>query len=208
VSDRVPEIPSGPQVSDHVLEIPPEIVGRAREGDEAALERLVRAAYPVVRRWALVRTGDPVEADDLTQDVLIRMIRKLDSYEGGSAFATWLYSVTRNAALDRFRGRRRRERLEEEARVRLHVVPSAAEDPARAVEGRDVERVVTVFFEELPERQREVFDLVELQGIPTARVAALLGIEPVSVRANLFKARRTIRERILESMPEVAEDFR
>jgi hypothetical protein len=42
----------------------------------------------------------------------------------------------------------------------------------------------------------------------TARVAALLGIEPVSVRANLFKARRTIRERILESMPEVAEDFR
>jgi RNA polymerase sigma-70 factor (ECF subfamily) len=208
VSDRVPEIPSGPQVSDHVPEISPEIVGRAREGDEAALERLVRAAYPVVRRWALVRTGDPVEAEDLTQDVLIRMIRKLDSYEGGSAFGTWLYSVTRNAALDRFRGRRRRERMEEEARTRLHVVPSAAEDPARAVEGREVERVVTVFFEELPERQREVFDLVELQGMSTARVAALLGIEPVSVRANLFKARRTIRERILESMPEVAEDFR
>lgn len=208
MSDRVPEIPSGPQVSDHVPEISPEIVGRAREGDEAALEGLVRTAYPVVRRWALVRTGDPVEADDLTQDVLIRMIRKLDSYEGGSAFATWLYSVTRNAALDRLRGRRRRERVEEEARTRLHLMPSAAEDPARAVEGREVERVVTLFFEELPERQREVFDLVELQGMSTARVAALLGIEPVSVRANLFKARRTIRERILESMPEVAEDFR
>jgi DNA-directed RNA polymerase specialized sigma24 family protein len=41
-----------------------------------------------------------------------------------------------------------------------------------------------------------------------ARVAALLGIEPVSVRANLFKARRRIRERILEATPEVAEDFR
>ena len=68
--------------------------------------------------------------------------------------------------------------------------------------------MVRTFFGELPPRQREVFDLADLQGLPSTEIAARLGIEPVSVRAHLFKARRALRARILEAHPLLAEDVR
>jgi RNA polymerase sigma factor (sigma-70 family) len=61
--------------------------------------------------------------------------------------------------------------------------------------------------EELSDRQREVFDLVDLQGIAAVEVGAMLGMEPVTVRSHLFRARRAIRKRILESHPELVEDY-
>jgi len=194
-------------VSDHLPDITRDLVIRARDGDEVALRVLVEAAYPWVRRWALVHTGEPTEADDLTQDVLIQMIRKLDSYHGNARFGTWLYSVTRNAATDRFRRERRRARASKDPRAFMALVPESPEDPSRSVERSELGAILQTFFEELPERQREIFDLVELQGMPANDAADLLGIEPVSVRANLFKARRRLRARILEVWPEVAEDL-
>ena len=62
-------------------------------------------------------------------------------------------------------------------------------------------------FDELPSRQREVFDLVELQGIPATEAAEILGIRATSVRGNLFKARRNLRRRILNVWPDVEEDW-
>lgn len=189
-------------------EIGPDLVERARRGDPDALETMVARAYPAVRRWALVRTGDPAEADDLAQDVLVQVIRKLDSWEGASRFSTWLYTVTRNAAADRFRRQKRRQRLEDDPRVAVAVVPDAPVRPDEHTGRREVADVVRTFFQELPARQREVFDLADLQGLSSPEIAARLGIEPVSVRASLFKARRTLRARILEAYPRLAEDAR
>ena len=193
-------------MSDDTHEIPRELVLRARNGDEAALERLVGAAHPLVHRWALVHTGDPTEADDLTQEVLIRMIRHLHSFHGHARLGTWLYSVTRNAATDRHRRAGRRVRITEHPATREALVPAGSEDPAQALERRELRAMLGTFFDELPERQREIFDLVELQGRSAGDVADLLGLEPVSVRAHLFKARRRLRARILERRPELAED--
>lgn len=195
-------------MSDRMPEISRELVCRARAGDDLALGALVEAAYPRVRRWTLVHTGDPSEADDLTQDVLIRMIRNLDSFQGDARFGTWLYSVTRNAATDRHRKRKRRARMAEDPDTYAEMTPHAPADPAVSVERQELGSLLRAFFEELPERQREVFDLVELQGLATGEVAELLGIAPVSVRASLFKARRHLRARIIEERPEVAEGLR
>ncbi len=187
-------------------DIGPDLVSRARDGDPEALRSLVTRALPVVRRWALVRTGDPTEADDLTQDVLVQMIQRLDAFGGTARFTTWLYTVTRNAAADRFRRRARRRRLEEDPRAPAELAP----DPPVAPDGRadrsTVRAVVDAFFRELPPRQREVFDLADLQGLTSVEISERLGIEPVSVRAHLFKARRALRARILESHPELVED--
>ncbi len=187
-------------------EIGPDLVDRARGGDPEALETLVTRAYPVVRRWALVRTGDPTEADDLTQDVLVQVIRKLDAYDGHARFTTWLYTVTRNAAADRFRRRKRRRRLEDDPRTPAQILPEAPAPPDALAHRGEVAAVVRTFFRELPPRQREVFDLADLQGLPSTEIAARLGIEPVSVRAHLFKARRALRARIVAAYPLLPED--
>jgi len=191
----------------HADEIGPDLVRNARDGDPEALRELVERAYPTVRRWALVRTGDPAEADDLTQDVMVHVIQRLDGFSGSSRFTTWLYTVTRNAAIDRLRRSNRRESRLAEPGAHPVVATSAPDDPSAGADRHHIGDVVRAFFNELPHRQREVFDLAELQGVPAAEIAEILGIEAVSVRAHLFKARRTLRARILESHPELAEEW-
>jgi RNA polymerase sigma-70 factor (ECF subfamily) len=188
---------SGVGVTSRGSDITPRLVAEAREGAEGALERLVEAAYPRVRRWAVVQVGNDADADDLTQDVLIKMIRSLDSYQGEAAFGTWLYAMTRNAALDAHRRAARERRRVSDVRAAVSLTPDAPPSPDRGVQRHEARAALEAAFVRLPLRQREAFDLVELQGLTSVEAAELLGIEPVSVRAHLFKARRSLRKLLL-----------
>lgn len=182
------------------------LVGRARSGDEHALEQLIRRHYRRIFRWALVQVGDPDDADDVTQTVLLHLQRRLKSFRGRSKFDTWLYRVTRNASLQWLRGKRRRERL---ARRVAEERPEAdGPDPLTDVQVVDTAAMIRRAFAELPGRQREIFGLVDLQGYAPAEVAEALGMNPVTVRANLCKARRAMRSRMLEVDPEIAEELK
>ena len=192
-------------MSDPALDIPGQLLARAKD-DDAALADLIEATAPHVRRWALVQTGDATEADDLTQEVLIRMIRNLDALPAPPRLAGWLYAVTRNAAADRFRQRARQRRAADSENILATAVSDSA-NPASDVERGELGELLRAAFRELPRRQREVFDLVELQGVPAARAADILGIRATSVRGNLFKARRNLRRRILDVWPDVREDW-
>jgi RNA polymerase sigma-70 factor (ECF subfamily) len=209
---RVPRVEHRHEREAHVSQMPTpgeidhRLVRRARDGDAEALRALVSRAYPFVRRWALVRTGDPTEADDLTQDVLVHVMQRLDGFQGSGRFTTWLYTVVRRAAADRFRRQARRRRLERDPRTGTEVVPDAEASPAARVASGESMAVVDALFRRLPARQREVFDLAELQGLTSPEIAERLGIEPVSVRAHLFKARRTLRAMILEHHPQLAPE--
>ncbi len=182
------------------------LIRAAQAGDDAAFERLVHAHYGQIYRWALARTGDPDDADDVAQETLVRLYRHLPSFDGRSRFSTWLYQVTRSAAADLHRKRTRRDRLALKAKRQ----PPATSDP-REVESSAIELrasdLVKAFLAKLSERQREIFDLVDLQGMSTVEVSAMLKMEPVTVRSHLFRARKAIRKRILESHPELVEGY-
>jgi RNA polymerase sigma-70 factor (ECF subfamily) len=183
------------------------LVRGAQAGDEAAFEQLVRRHYAQIHRWALARTGDRDDADDVTQEVLMRLNRHLSSFDGRSRFTTWLYQVTSSAAADLHRKQARRERLA--VRVGREPAPTS-HDPREEHDAADEKRVsglVRTFLEELSERQREIFDLCDLQGFGPAEVSAMLKLEPVTVRSHLFRARKAIREKILESSPELVEGY-
>ena len=161
---------------------------------DGALDALVRAAAPRVRRWALVQTGDPDTADDVTQEVLIQMVASLDSLRHPERIEPWLYTATRNAAVSLFRRSRR------QAEVRpldAEKLVSSSPGPEESRAGTELKRLLISLFRQLPRRQREVFDLVELQGMTAPRAADLLGIRPATVRVNLFKARAALRRRLI-----------
>jgi RNA polymerase sigma-70 factor (ECF subfamily) len=182
------------------------LVRKAQAGDETAFESLVRRYYERIHRWALAKTGDPDDADDVAQEALLRMHRHLPGFDGRSQFTTWLYQVTRSAAADLHRKRSRRQRLFLKAKQEAE---PAAMDP-RESDQTDEKRatgLVKTFLQELSDRQREIFDLCDLQGFGSGEVGAMLGMEPVTVRSHLFRARKTIRERILESHPELVEGY-
>ena len=186
-----------------------EVVKLAQEGDPEALQKLVERAHPLVRRWALVQTGDAADADDLTQDVLVHMIRRLDRYAGRSAFTTWLYAVTRNTVRDHLRARSRRERVRQRFGASTGDAAEATEHPDPAVEARrsTLAEAALKAFRGLPARQREAFDLAELQGLTATEIGERLGIAPSTVRVNLLRARRALRTRILALYPLAGEDI-
>lgn len=171
---------------------------RARLGDADAFSQIVTALHPRVFRWALTFARDTEEAEEITQDTFILVYRKLDQFRGNSALEGWVYLIARNVALARHRKARRRKSL-------YDAVPGGDDvyvtDPGARVDRQRVAEYIRHFFRALPPRQREVFDLVDLQGFDPVEVAAMIGAKPATVRGNLFKARSSIRARILSLHP-------
>lgn len=150
-----------------------------------------------IHRWALTLTRDEDDADDVTQDVLILLHRRIGQWSERSRFTTWLYRVTMNVAGSWRRRAVSRTRLAGRVAHQESVEGPEAVDPAAETERAMIVELVRTFFEALPGNQRRIFDLADLQGFGQAEIAEMLGMNPVTVRAHLFRARRTIRAMIL-----------
>jgi len=183
------------------------LVREAQSGNEAAFRRLVERCYRQIHRWALVRTGDADDADDITQDVLVALSTHLDRYDGRSRFTTWLYRVTANTAGGFFRRRSARRRADQRSYEQASELQVEPADPLARIHRAHVAGVVKLFFDALPGRQREILDLADLQGFGPGEIAELLRMNPTTVRAHLFRARRTLRARMLAEHPGMLEDL-
>lgn len=179
-------------------------VRQAADGDEAAFRGLVRELYPSLRRWALAATGDADEADEVVQRTLIRVHRGLAGFSGQAKLSTWAYRILTRAVIDVERGRSAGPTLVRDLPADVGEDP---DDPVRSLHAERVAGEVRAAMEGLPRRQREVAVLVDHEGRRPAEVAEMLGLKPVTIRASLFKARRAIRERILERHPELKEGY-
>lgn len=194
---------TGPRDDDELAAL----VGQVRRGDDAAFDTLARRVRERVRVWARRLVGDGDEAEDIAQLVLVRMHERLHEFEGRSRFASWLYRITRNVAIERLRVEERRNAL-----LAREIAGAVDDSHSEAIGERDdvlrLQQLVAAHFRELSPRQREVFELVELRGERVADVAAELDIEATTVRVLLLRARRTIRLRMLKAHPDLLEDYR
>ncbi len=170
-----------------------ETVRAAQRGDEAAFTALHTAH--AARLWALclALTGEERAAADLVQDTWVRAWEKLADFRGESAFGTWLHRIAVTTALmDRRAGRRRALRVAIEADLAsdaplARVAHDRADDPHQRM---DLERAVRA----LPAGARAVFVLHDLEGYAHLEIAERLGIAEGTSRAQLFRARRLLRE--------------
>jgi RNA polymerase sigma factor (sigma-70 family) len=178
-----------------------ELLERARTGDEAATASLIGGMRERVLRWALVVTRDSDDAEDVAQQVSIKVHRALKSFEARSSFSTWLYTVVRNTSIEVMRKASRRNELS--AGEETGALPAPTEDRLNEMENTRIAGIVRAFFSELPPRQRELIELVDSQGYKAVEAARMLGIEPETARVHLLRARRTLRSKMLESHPEM-----
>jgi RNA polymerase sigma-70 factor (ECF subfamily) len=176
----------------------------AAAGDDSAFTSLVTRYQPAVFRWALMFARDADEAEDITQETFVVMHRRLANYRSDGSLEAWLYRITRRAAAQLRRTRNRRGRLSLTSAARP-VRDVYTTDPGARVDRERVAQVIRELFTDLPLRQREIFDLVDLQGLSPEEAAERSGIKGVTARANLFKARRAIRARILATHPGYGE---
>ena len=173
---------------------PDDLVARAQAGDQTAFRELYRQHAGRVYALCLRLTGNGGDAEDRTQDVFVRLWDKLRSFRGDSAFSSWLHRLAVNVVLNEHRTTSRRER---------RVMP--AEDPEDLVGAQpaaplqnstalsiDLERAIA----ELPDGAREVFVLFDIEGYGHADIARLVGIAEGTSKAQLFRARRLLREKL------------
>jgi RNA polymerase sigma-70 factor (ECF subfamily) len=198
----LPTRPTLAQREAHAIDA--QLASRAAAGDDSAFTTLVTRYQPAVFRWSLMFANDPDEAEDIAQEVFVRAHRRLSQYRSDGSLEAWFYAVTRRSANQMRRKGKRRARLalSPGARPAREVYTT---DPGGRVDRERATALIHEMFSKLPPRQREIFDLIDLQGLTPGEVAERTGMKPASVRANLFKARKSIRAKFLATHPSYSE---
>lgn len=161
-------------------------------GDRRAFETIVARHGPALTRYALRATPDRGEAEDLVQDALVAAWQSLDRFDGRSALRTWLFGILVHKVQS---SRRRRKAVPVTDEVLDRPVDA---DPVQAASELELREALEAALRALPEKQRSVWVLVEVERLSQAEVAEVLHTTPDSVRGQLFRARRALAEGMKE----------
>lgn len=156
--------------------------------DEAAMDRLVIEHLPALMRFAARLAGSVVDAEDLTQETLLRIARSWQTYRGDAPFRSWAFRILVNVFHDSARNRGQHEP------VPVDAMDTREDRPDQVAEAEELQRLVAQQVSGLPPRQREVMVLITYEGFTAQQAAELLGIEVTNVHATLHHARSRLRE--------------
>jgi RNA polymerase sigma-70 factor, ECF subfamily len=170
-----------------------DLVARVRLGDRRAADLLLRRYLRSCRAVALAVTGSEADADDACQDAFVSAMERIDGCRNPARFGAWLLQIVRNRARNLLRREklRRSEPLEENAAV-------GASSAAAALELDELRERLRAALVTLPEIQREVMLLYDLEGWKHEEIADLLTLPQGTVRSHLHHARRRLRQILRE----------
>jgi RNA polymerase sigma-70 factor (ECF subfamily) len=188
-----------------------EAIRLAQHGDPGAFESIYQEHCRRVYALCLRMLGDPIEAEDLVQDVFILLFRKIHTFRGESAFSTWLHRLTVNLVLMRLR-KKSPPMVSIEATTDLDDETSSPTidlgAPDLMLEG-SVDRVnLERCIERLPAGYRAIFILHDVQGFQHTEIAAIVGRSVGDSKSQLHKARMRLRELLYEVQRENLRDER
>lgn len=164
-----------------------DLIGKAQKGDSAAFGRLVERHYDFVHRVAWRWCGRKADAEDIAQEVCVRLGRAIGGYRGGGAFTTWLYAMTMNAARDLMR-KTKREAAKTEA-FGLHALVSGDATP----EPDDQSERLWSAVRRLPDKQRDSVLLVYGEGLSHAAAADAMACAEATVSWHIHEAKKRLK---------------
>lgn len=175
-----------------------DLLPRCRAGDEVAWRELVTRHTRKVFGLAYRFTGRVDQAEDLTQEVFVKVYQTLGRYrEADGPFGGWLMAVARNHAIDQYR-RGKQERLRRtDDPVLLETMPSRDEHPVAVLEREERARLVHSGLRALPPDLRVPLILCDLQGRPYEEIASELGIPLGTVKSRINRARLELAKRLV-----------
>lgn len=178
-------------------------IGKETDGPSATTVEGIFFSYsPRVYNIARRMLHNDSDAEDITQDVFLQVVRKLDSFRGEAHLTTWLHRVTINAVLlhRRKQGRRRERHLGQcPFDALLHVkkairITSSPLAPDEQILHREMLEMIQAAIARLPEIYREVFVLADVEGLSNHEIGRLLELKVPAVKSRLHRARRMMRE--------------
>lgn len=183
--------------NDHSLEVTDEqIFARYIEGDKTAFDELVERYYKQIYRFLVRFTGRPHLAEDLIQDVFVKVYRSASTFDSSKKFRPWLYSIAANRARDALRSAGRSEKQifiqknagDDEQMSLEHLLPGSPSSPDMQMIAQETSEKVKAALQEMPDNLREILILAYYDQMPYKEIADSLGIPLGTVKSRLHKA--------------------
>ena len=195
---REPYIPSATAGGDE------ELIAGLRAGSSSAVDELLRLYQGKIFNLAMSILKNESDAEEAAQDVFMTVIRKVGTFQGNSAFYSWIYRICVNTCLMRLRGKRRNETVSIEEFMPvftdegMHASPM--DDWSKEVErdalNEELGKMIRKYTEELSEKYRVVFVLSDVEGLSNEETAKILGLTVPAIKSRLHRARLYLREQL------------
>jgi RNA polymerase sigma-70 factor (ECF subfamily) len=179
-----------------------ELIEQLKQGDEAAFKTIVEQWKDMVYNTILGIVQNETEAEDLAQDVFIKVFEKINTFKGDSKFSTWLYRIATTTALDHLRSKKRKKRFgflqslgggndEKEAIPDFH-------HPGVSLDNKERAAVLFKAIESLPENQKTAYTLHKLEGLSYRDVSEVLNTTVSAVESLMSRANQNLRKELEE----------
>jgi len=176
-----------------------QLVAQAQAGNLESFEELVRRHSQLIYRALIAILGDTADAQDAMQDTLLSAFKHIGGFQGRSKFSTWLVSIARNAALQRLRGQRNTESLDQydsqdDRDFRPRQIAAWQENPEQNHSKFEIRQLVERGLLQLPAKYRIIVMLRDIEQLSTDEVAHQLGLTVPAVKTRLLRGRLMLRE--------------
>ena len=181
---------------------------RYQKGEVRAFEVLLTRHRKPVFNFILRYVGEPAQAEDLLQEVFLRLIKSADGYQKQAKFTTWLYTIARNLCVDNSRRGKHRKAYSldmpmdtdggKEGATLLDVVPDKSPGTDRKVQSKELHGRLHAAIGKLAEDQREVFLMREFLDMPFREIAEVVGCPENTVKSRMRYALEKLREELEE----------
>jgi RNA polymerase sigma-70 factor (ECF subfamily) len=187
-----------------------QLVERIRDGDQTAIAELSDSYGPRILQLALRYTRNREDAEEVAQDVLLKVCRRIDAFRGDSALSSWIYRITFNTAMSRLRSARARS-LELQATSAVSHLPDADDRSPKPREVADwsaladdeimraqLRQRLIKALRDLPPIYRLPVLLRDVQGLSTEEASAVLRVKDQTLKSRLHRGRLILRDRLSE----------
>jgi RNA polymerase sigma-70 factor, ECF subfamily len=182
-----------------------ELVERFQAGDKNVLTELLNRYQSRIYRLSYGILRNPQDAEEVIQEVFLRLFQKLDSFKGDSTFASWLYRVAINTTYMKLREKKGADLLYLDSvsqyldeQIEKHDALDWTSRPDDELLTEESLKIISEVIEQLPEEFKTVLILRDVEGLSTEEVGKLLGLTPPAIKSRLHRARLFLRKRLEE----------
>ena len=175
-----------------------QLIKELKAGKESAFNRLIEEHKNRVYRIALSLVKNPTDAEDVAQDVFIKIYTSVSSFKGNSSLATWIYKITYNMSLDFLKSKNRRikrfKTLDDPEDAEILSLSDDSFLPEKAYENLELKKDLDAALEQLPEDQREMVTLKDVHGFSYEDIIEMTGLKEGTMKSRLNRARASLRK--------------
>jgi RNA polymerase sigma-70 factor (ECF subfamily) len=179
-----------------------ELIEQLKQGDETAFKTIVEQWQDMVYNTILGIVQNETEAEDLAQDVFIKVFEKINTFKGDSKFSTWLYRIATTTALDHLRSKKRKKRFGflqalgggDDEKVEI----PDFHHPGVSLDNKERAAVLFKAIEALPENQKTAYTLHKLEGLSYRDVSEVLNTSVSAVESLMSRANQNLRKQLEE----------